>query len=86
MEVQPVVVHQSADEWVEGESQSMDKVREEYYPLLGFRVVMICPSAGSRCVMFADMYPAFLSLLMCPSVTEETIHLPPAPDMAGVLF
>ena len=27
--------------------------------------------------MSLDKYPAFLSFLMCPSVTEETIHLPP---------
>ena len=33
--------------------------------------------------MSLDKYPAFRSLLMCPSVTEEAIHLPPAPDMTG---
>ena len=37
MEVQPVVKHNSADEWVEGESQSADEMREEHYPLLGLR-------------------------------------------------
>ena len=36
MEVQPVVEHKSADEPVEGESQSVDEVREEYYPFLRF--------------------------------------------------
>ena len=28
-------------------------------------------------------YPALLSFLTSPSVTKETIHLPPAPDMVG---
>ena len=37
MEVQLVAEHQSADERVEGESQSADEVIEEYYPFLGFR-------------------------------------------------
>ena len=31
--------------------------------------------------MSLDKYPAFHNLLMCPSVTEEAIHLPPASDM-----
>ena len=33
--------------------------------------------------MSLDKYPAFRRFLMCPSVTEETIHLPPPPDMAS---
>ena len=37
MEIQPVVEHEPADKWVEGESQSADKVREKHYPLLGLR-------------------------------------------------
>ena len=37
MEVLPVVVHQSADERVEGESQPADEVCEEHHPLLGLR-------------------------------------------------
>ena len=49
----------------------------------GLGVGMSCPSSGSRCAMSLDKYLAFLSFLMCPSVTEETIHLPPAPDMTG---
>ena len=36
--------------------------------------------AGARCL---DKYPAFLSFLTWPSMMEETIHLPPAPDIAG---
>ncbi len=41
------------------------------------------PSSGSRCAMSSDKYPAFLNFLICPSVMEEAIHLPPAPDMVG---
>ena len=52
----------------------------------GLGVGMSCPSSGSRCAMLLDKYPAFLSFLMCPSVTEETIHLPPAPDIFGVVL
>ena len=37
MEVQPVVEHKSADEWVEGEYQSADEVSKEHNPLVGFR-------------------------------------------------
>ena len=33
--------------------------------------------------MSSDKYPAFLNLLIFPSVMEEAIHLPPAPDMIG---
>ena len=47
---------------------------------------MICPSAGSRCAMFVVKYPASRSFLMSSFVTEEAIHLPPAPDMFGDVF
>ena len=33
--------------------------------------------------MLLDRYPALRSFWIYPSVTEETIHLPPAPDMTG---
>ena len=36
--------------------------------------------------MSADKYPAPRSFVMFSSVTEETIHLPPAPDMLGVVL
>ena len=44
---------------------------------------MSCPFSGSRYAMSLGKYPAFLSFLTWPSVAEETIHLPPAPDIAG---
>ena len=68
---------------MEWEAQSAEEMGKEYYPLMGPGVGMSCPFSGSQYVMSLDRYQAFLSFLMCPSVTEETIHLPPAPDMAG---
>ena len=47
---------------------------------------MICPASGSRCAISAARYPAPRSFVMFSSVTEETIHLPPAPDMFGVVL
>ena len=35
MEIQPLVEHDPADKWVEGESQSADEVGEEHNPLVG---------------------------------------------------
>ena len=68
---------------MEWEAQSAEEMGKKYYPLMGPGVGMSSPSSGSRCAMSLDKYPAFRSLLMCPSVTEETNHLPPAPDMVG---
>ena len=83
MEIQAIVEHEPSDKWVEREAQSAEEMGEEHHPLMGLGVGMSCPFSGSRYAMSLDRYPAFLSFLMCPSVTEETIHLPPAPDMAG---
>lgn len=35
--------------------------------------------------MSAAKYPASRSFVMSSSVTEEAIHLPPAPDMFGMV-
>ena len=88
VEVQPVVEHESADEWVERESQSADEVRDEYHPLMGLRGGIICPVAGIRWAISWAKYPASRSFVMSFSLMEEAIHLPcaPDPDMAGVLF
>ena len=75
VEIQAIIEHDPPDEWVERESQSTEEVGEEHYPLIGPGVRMSCPSSGR--------YPALLSFLMSPSVTEESIHLPPAPEMVG---
>ena len=82
VEIQPVVEHEPADKWVERKTQSAEEVGKKYYPLMGPWGGGSCPFSGSRCAMSLDRYPAFLSFLICPSVTEETIHLPPTPDMA----
>ena len=37
MEVQPVVEHETAGEWMKGKPQSAEEVVEEDYPLVGFR-------------------------------------------------
>ena len=83
MEIQAIVEHEPPDKWVEREAQSAEEMGEEHHPLMGPRSGDELPLLGSRCAMSLARYPAFLSFLMCPSVTEETIHLPPAPDMAG---
>ena len=83
MEIQAVVEHEPPDEWVERESQSAEEMGKEHYPLMGPGGGDELPSSGSRCTMSWGQYRALLSILMSPSVTEETIHLPPAPDMVG---
>ena len=83
VEIQAVVEHEPPDKWVEREAQSAEEMGEEHHPLMRPGVGTSCPSSGSRCAMSLCRYPAFLNFLMCPYVTEEAIHLPPAPDMAG---
>ena len=82
-EIQAVVEHESPDEWVDRKAQSAEEVGKEYYPLMG-------PGGGDELPLIWEpmrdvvgRYPALLSFLTSPSVTEETIHLPPAPDMFG---
>ena len=85
MKIQPVVKHEPADKRVEGKSQSADEVGKENTLSWGSGEGMICPASGSRCAISAARYPASRNFAMCSSVTEETIHLPPAPDMLGVV-
>ena len=72
---------------LELECAEMDKQRRKWGRNMtlswGLGVGMSCPLSGSRCAMSLDRYPAPRSFSMCPSVTEEAIHLPPAPDMFG---
>ena len=70
---------------MEGESQSADKVGKENYPVMGFGRRDDLPASDSRCAMSAARYPASRSFVMFSSMMEETIHLPPAPDMLGVV-
>ena len=68
---------------MEREAQSAKEMGKEYYPIMGLGVGMSSPSMGSRCAMSLDKYPALRNFSICPSVTEEAIHLPPAPDIVG---
>ena len=83
MKVHPIVECETADEWMEGKPQSTEEVVEENYPLVRFRGRNDLPAAGSRCAILTAKYPAPRIFLMCRSVMEEAIHLPPAPDMIG---
>ena len=83
VEIQAVVEHEPPDKWWSGKPSPRRKWGRNTTLSWGLGVGMSCPSSGSRCAMSLEKYPSFLSFLMCPSVTEETIHLPPASDMAG---
>ena len=48
VEAQPVVEYQSADERVEGESQSVNEVGEKHHPFLGLRGRDDLPLGRSR--------------------------------------
>ena len=37
MIINPILIHDAANEWVEGKPQPTDKMREENNPLVGFR-------------------------------------------------
>ena len=83
VEFQAVVVHEPRTKGWSGKPSPRRKWGRNTTLSWGLGVGMSCPFSGSRYAMSLDKYPAFLSFLMCPSVTEETIHLPPAPDMVG---
>ena len=48
---------------------------------LGWGEAALPQEAGARC-LWTGIRPS-LAFLTWPSVTEETIHLPPAPDIVG---
>ena len=87
VEIQPVVEHESAEEWVERKSQPQTKWGMNTTLSWGSGVGMIYFLAGSRWAMSVAKYPASRSSLTFLSVTEEAIHLPcaPDPDIVGVL-
>ena len=70
---------------MERKSQSADEVGKKNYPLTGFGRRDDLPCIWQPVAMSAARYPASRSFVMFSSVTEETIHLPPAPDMLGVV-
>ena len=75
--------HEPPDKWVEWETQSVEEVGKEYYPLMGPWGGEKLPLLGKPVRDVFGQYPAFLSFLTWPSMTEETIHLPPTLDIAG---
>ena len=46
MKVQPVLEHETADEWMEGKPQFVEEVVEENYPLVRFRGRNDLPRSG----------------------------------------
>ena len=83
MEIQAVVEPETPDEGMKWEAQSAEEMGRNTTLSWGLGVGMSSPSSGSRCAMSLDKYPASRSFWICPSVTEEAIHLPPAPDIVG---
>ena len=62
----------------------MEEMGKEYHPLMGPGGGDEQPLVGEPVrAMSLDKYSALRSFLMCPSVTEEAIHLPPSPDIVG---
>ena len=70
---------------MERESQSADEVSEEHHPLVEFQSRNNLTRIGSRCAMSVAKYLASRSFVVSSSETEEAIHLPPAPDMFGMV-
>ena len=68
---------------MEWEAQSAEEMGKEYYPLMGPGGGDELPLVGEPVPMSLDRYPVLRSFWMCPSVMEEAIHLPPAPDIVG---
>ena len=83
VEIQAIVEHEPQDKWVYRETQSAEEMGEEHHPLME-------PGGGDELPLFgkpvrnvvrqASGLPQFFDVSLRD---EETIHLPPAPDMAG---
>ena len=83
MEIQAILEHEPLDKWVEWEAQSAEEMGKEHHPLMG-------PGGGDELPLVSKLVrnvivqvSDFPQLFDVPSVMEEAIHLPPAPDMAG---
>src|SRR3954471_15662841 len=83
VEIQAVVEHESRTNGWSGKPNPWRKWGRKTTLSWGLGVGRSCPFSGSRCGMSLDRYPAFLNFFTWTSVTEESIHLPPAPDIAG---
>ena len=85
MKFQPVVEHEPADKRVERKSQSANEMGKKNYPLMGFGRGDDLPRSWQPVRDIRGQVSSFRNFLMFSSMTEETIHLPPAPDMPGVV-
>ena len=86
MKIQPIVEHEPATNGWRGDPSPRTKWVRKTTLSWGSGVGTICPAFGSRCAISAAKYPASRNFLMFSSVTEETIHLPHAPNMLGVVL
>ena len=80
VKIDPVIIHDAANEWVEGKPKPADKMREKYNPLVGFRSRDDLSRRRKTVANSLGQIPAPQSLLISFSRTVEAIHLPPAPD------
>ena len=83
MEVQAVVEHEPPDEWVKRKAQSTEEMWEKYNPLMGPRGGDELPLIWKPVRDVGRQVSGLPRLFDFPSMTEEAIHLPPAPDMIG---
>ena len=65
------------------EAQSAEEMGKEYHPLMGPGGGGELPLVGEPVHDVAGQISGAVHLLDVPSVTEEAVHLPPAPDMVG---
>ena len=79
MKIQPVVEHEPADKWVERKSQSADEMGKKNYPLMGFGRRDDLP------YVWQPVRDIRGQVSGCMQLCDVPIHLPPAPDMLGVV-
>lgn len=80
MKINPILIHNSTDKWVEGKPEPADKMGKEHDSLVRLRVGTTCPAGGRRWPIFLARYSASRSFLISFSWTVEAIQMPPAPD------
>ena len=83
MEIQAIVEHEPPDKWVKREAQSAEEMGKEHHPLMGPGGGDELPLVWKPVCNVVVQVSGVASFWICPSVTEEAIHLPPAPDIVG---
>ena len=83
MEVQAIVEHEPPDERVKRKTQSAEEMGKKNNPLMGPGGGDVLPRIWEPMRDVIRQVSGLPQVLICPSVTEEAIHLPPAPDMVG---